>query len=653
MADTPASLFENSELANCPGGAKSNLTILWTELVAFDPKAPDCGAGKYCDALGFTPEIISLFVWGCDFVHLHDGMAEDRDFPPDIGSYLDMYFEGPKVPGMVWSKFTLRTLVAELQKRGIKVLFSIFPATLRSRFHREWVESHPEVQNLLAGELRRDPAAINPLKRLADGTYYEDFLLKKVMEVIADYGFDGWHLCDGYNHPWYQLWQADFSDDMVEQSGLKLPEGMTDAEARAEYIWNRCRREWIDFYVRRNTAHLKKIVDTLHRAGKIVTCHTAWVRDPVDSIYRYGIDYRQLDELGMDAVVIECVGGSTCGDHIFRAHYRVPFDNVVKTTALLTRVCFRKTPLICMNGVQDMTEGGSGLRHLPGYLEREMFDYSHLGIWTGGAFHRCFIGRQVCLADDETPEEWRWLAKRWAWTVSDEIRGCDGAVLVWSGEFMDRELEAFIRDRIALTAPILYRLMARGVNISSIVHIDELDTITENPVLALHPGLWPETAREKLRRHTATPVLTAGILDPPREPLSADACSVEEEPLNFFVEHSDRDLPESEYERLAGEVPENFFGICHADRNSDAPYYRFSAYRLGDKKWRVLVGNPHWRYIYGELVTRRVMKSIVPVNEFRGRPFWIESRPDGQPGSLVYLRVPPLGAAVVDVEFAD
>ena len=148
---------------------------------------------------------------------------------------------------MVWSKYKLRTLVTSLKNRGIKVLFSIFPATLRSRFHKEWVDSHPEVQNLLVGELKRDPAAINPLKRFSDGSYYEDFLLKKVQEVIADYGFDGWHLCDGYNHPWYQLCQADFSDDMIEQSGLLLPNNLPDADARAEYIWKTAGRNGLIF----------------------------------------------------------------------------------------------------------------------------------------------------------------------------------------------------------------------------------------------------------------------------------------------------------------------------------------------------------------------------------------------------------------------
>ena len=53
-----------------------NKTILWTELNAFDPQSPDCGAAEYIKLLGFTPQAVSLFVFGSDFVHQHDGMAE-------------------------------------------------------------------------------------------------------------------------------------------------------------------------------------------------------------------------------------------------------------------------------------------------------------------------------------------------------------------------------------------------------------------------------------------------------------------------------------------------------------------------------------------------------------------------------------------------
>ena len=632
---------------------KQDNTILWTELVAFDPDLPDCGAQKYCDTLGFIPEMISLFMWGSDFVHQHDGMAEDRDFPADVGTYLDMYFEGPKVPGMVWSKYKLRTLVAELKAKGIRVLFSIFPSTLCNHFHEEWVSSHPEVQNVLIGELKRDPAAINPLKRLADGTYYEDFLLKKVLEVLDDYDLDGWHLCDGYNHPWYQLNLADFSDDMIEQAGLVMPEGVETPDERAEYIWSNRREEWISFHVWRNTAYLKKIVDTLHQAGKTVTSHTAWTRDPVDAIYRYGIDYRKLDELGLDAMIIECVGASEFGDHIFGAHYNVSFENVIKATILLTGACVRKTPIFFMNSLQDMTEGYSNLRYFPTFLERELFAYTHLGVWENGTFVRCLSGRQACLADSIEASQWEWLAKRWAWAAEDKPVANDGMVLVWCQEAVDRELAQFCKDRAALTAPVLYRLLDRGANITGVVNVNELDSIRENPVLAVNPGLWPEEAQEKLRRHTATKVVTTGILETPCKTGQPGGYSIQPEPLNFYVEHNDRDLPEEEYQRLMSEMPEPAFEVFAPAHNSDAPYYRFSSYRLENGKYRILVENTYWKYIYGALTTKRVLKSIIPVNDFRGRPFWIEKRPDGEAGSLIYLRVPPLGIAVVEVEFED
>ncbi len=627
-----------------------NKTILWTELNAFDPQSPDCGAAEYIKLLGFTPQAVSLFVFGSDFVHQHDGMAEDRIFPPDIGFYLDMYFEGPKHPEQVWSKFTVRQLVKSLQAHGVKVLFSIFPSTLNSRFHREWVEDHPEVRNTLCGELKRDPAAINPLKRFADGTFYEDFLLRKVLEVISDYGFDGWHLCDGYNHPWYQLWQSDFSDDMLEQSGIVLPDKTMDVDARSLYIWQEHREEWINFYLRRNAEYLQKVVTALHRAGCMVTCHTCWGRDPVDAMYRYGIDYRMLDNMGFDALIVECIGGTgELFDHIFKTHYAVPFDNVIKATSLLTRACAVKTPLLYNDCTQDLTEGWSALRHLPMYHEKAIFEYSHLGIYTKDGFNRIYDGRQVCLADSLTASEWQWLAERWALALSGTPAGSAGGVYVWSTSACDNELKYFMHRKFIPSAAILYNLLAKGADISSIVNIDDLGTLPAGTTLfAANPGLWCGEERNKLASYTGGKVITAGIQTPP-EIIPAGYADTAE-PLNFAVEHGYTDLPESEYARIMSELPVPVLRVYNAGKNPDAPYYRFYGFPLADGKFRILVSNTNWKYIYGEVISNKEMQSMTPVNNFRGRPFWFEKR-EGEAGNLVYLRVPPLGTAVVDAVY--
>lgn len=69
---------------------------LWVELIAFDNRAEDMGVQAYLDNLGLIPDTVSIFMWGPDFVHLHNGLETDGEFPVDIGAYMDPYFDGPK-----------------------------------------------------------------------------------------------------------------------------------------------------------------------------------------------------------------------------------------------------------------------------------------------------------------------------------------------------------------------------------------------------------------------------------------------------------------------------------------------------------------------------------------------------------------------------
>lgn len=166
----------------------------------------------------------------------------------------------------------MKRLIREFQLHGVKVLFSIFPLTLNNKFHQEWaVNEHPEVGYRCIRSMQPADIIINPLRRMSDGRFYEDFLLEKVSAVLRDYGFDGWHLADGYNHSWFQLCHADYSDDMIEQfrsamRTVSLPEkwnGKADHdpvlfEERAQYIYRELRQEWIKFHRMRYESYLEK-----------------------------------------------------------------------------------------------------------------------------------------------------------------------------------------------------------------------------------------------------------------------------------------------------------------------------------------------------------------------------------------------------------
>lgn len=667
---------------------------LWVELIAFNPEDADFGVKRYLDSLGFIPTGISIFMWGSDFVHLHGGMAEDACFPPDIGAYMDLKFDGPKKPGIVWRKFALRSLIAELHRYGIKVLFSIFPISLGDRFHAEWVTHHSEVGYVTVKGWETGLPLIDPLKRLADGSYYEDFLLDKVVEVIRDYGFDGWHLADGYNHSWFQLCHADWSDDMIGQfldSGIgSLPpeiplhcSGDRDAEeARARYIWQELREEWICFHRRRNESYLRKIVDRLHSIGKMVTSNTCWTRDPVEAIYRYGIDYRKLAEIGIDRLIIEtCSAGGELLDHICRARFSVPFFHVINTTILLSKACAPEAKFLFNNCTQDITEGWSILRHAPAFLEREIITYSNLYRYdSAGKPEKCFDGLQVCLAADAEPYEWKFLREKWELGFGTDPESTGGITLLWSKHAIEAELKEYLATRRSLTAKILYELMNKNVPVVTVADLENKDKVP-TALLAVNPGLWPAEERRRLMTGGKAPLFLFGFLGEDfrdvgihwsegdtefcffdsslardGEQPAGDALPVQEdlcnapEPVTFFDEMNYRAISDDFYQKCAAVMRRGAAMILEAvtePAHSDIPCYQIFSYRMPSGVQRCLIGNNNWQYILGELLTSRVVAEAKIRNGFQLRPIHLETT--GEQKSRFSLRIPPKGVGVVDL----
>ena len=204
------------------------------------------------------------------------GWTVTKRSPRTSASYLGNHYVEKKQPGPAWTKYQLKTVIDGLHAHGVKAHFSIFPNSRDDFFHKEWLGEHPEAAMAVANSWDRHPI-INPLKRLNDGSYYEDFLVRKMVEVCSDYGFDGCHLVDGYNHGWMQLCHGDYSDDMVaqfvEHGGVALPKDVLEAcggdvakvKARGAWIWGNQRRAWIDFHVDRWERYFRKVVEGVAR----------------------------------------------------------------------------------------------------------------------------------------------------------------------------------------------------------------------------------------------------------------------------------------------------------------------------------------------------------------------------------------------------
>ncbi|MGN1077459.1 MAG: hypothetical protein ACI4ST_02995, partial [Candidatus Gallimonas sp.] len=294
--------------------------VLWIPLIGFDRDQPDKGVEEFLSRTGFIPDGVSLFVYNADFFNLHRGMKEEYVFPRDFCNY----FGAPRNDLRAiqpWTNYDLRELVKNLKARGVHTYACVMGNHLPPDdegfqtglfgfpCRQEFVEKHPEL-NLIGPKER---GYLYPLKRFSDGTFFEDFFPDKVAETLLDYGIEGIHLADAFCPPCIQLCDADWSDDMLEQflaTGVaKLPREIAlpldhprsaGIAARADYIWNRYRVEWIRFITDRWEGFFSKLSRRLHRDGMKVSVCNAWTSEPFEAVYRYGIDYSKIVRAGGD-----------------------------------------------------------------------------------------------------------------------------------------------------------------------------------------------------------------------------------------------------------------------------------------------------------------------------------------------------------------
>ncbi len=458
----------------------------WIELIGFDNSKRDFGIRKYINNAGFIPELVSLLVFSADFVHLHNTAATNETFPPDFCSYGGRPPCGKGRIQQVWTKSELKNLIAEFHKYGVKVYFTVFDIFLNSIFHDEWTNWHREI--LATTRTGKKTHSINPLLRLKDGTYYQDFFIGKLIEVLRDYNFDGFHCADGYNHLRLPLYWSDYSDDMiaqfVENEEIQLPKNLSGKtgsnkillEKRADWIWQNKHIEWITFFVKRWEEYFRKIVKAVHDEAKQIIFNTAWTRDPFEAIYRYGIDYRKIADTGIDCFIQECPGA---GNEIGAEKTVYPdFISKIMATILLTKACVPEMKIVALNHVHDANENWEVLRHAPTLLEKEIYTYPNLFYHDSkNKLKRCLEGFMVCLADGINQEEWKWLKYNWTRSFETIPGFIAGPTLLWSAEAMENQLKDFVKTRYASTHSILYQLLAKGAPVYSIADISNIDDV--------------------------------------------------------------------------------------------------------------------------------------------------------------------------------
>ncbi len=496
---------------------------IWTELIGFDNRQADLGVGEYLEAAGFTPAGICLMLTSPDFVLSHQSVADEVTLPADFCS-RDGHERNPHRARQAWTNHQLRRLISELHERGVEAYLTVFTRFYGDRYHREWLGDHPEA--CMVFRHRGWASALNCLSRLSDGSFFQDYFIPKLVEVMEHYGFDGWHGADGWGPLNGPIYEVDMSDDMVAQFAETTGCPLADAaarpcghdtkllEARARWLWRHARHEWIEFYAHRWTRFWRPALDALHSAGKAAVINSAWGRAPWEALYRYGIDYRRIVEAGVDGIVVETVAaGLSMDPRPYAADVTRHADFLSMLMLMregLTRAARgRRAKLIFLHNTHDTVEEWDAIRHNPTVLEKEIYSLANVFRTEEGGLRPCADGFLVCLGDGLDEGHWSWLRDRWRLAFSGSPRRALGATLVWSDTLIDAQIADFTTTRSWTVHRLLFHLMTDGAPVQATADLRDLDQVS-GPILVLNHHLLPGEELEALLSYDGGPVILIG-----------------------------------------------------------------------------------------------------------------------------------------------
>jgi hypothetical protein len=475
---------------------------MWIELIGFDLRKKDFAIDSLIEKAGFQPRAISLLLSDPDFVHGHTGRLP-RAFSPEICSYGGHPYneERKRQP---WTARDLLGLVRALHQRGIEVYFTHFDAVSS----RGWLTRHPELLYVNRNGERLN--FMSPYKRLKSGRSYLDFFLPRLVQSLLDFEFDGYHAGDGFAHPRIPIYEGDFSDDTLNQyrdwSAEKVPPALSVAvnndpriiKKRAAWLWKNRRSKWIEFHCQRGVAFWKGVGERLADIDCQLAFNTCWTRDPVQAMYRYGVDYLQLANAGVGTFIAETAsavheyGGDLPYGEKDGADWN-PRGTVCRFSAnlQLLRATVPKSRIIFMNGIKDTNEAWNGIRHAPTNVESEIL--SHTSVFSyddAGQLKSCSDGVVSVLSDGLSAAEWTWIRDRWALGYSCEPVSPLGAAVYWSDSYVPAFIERHIKSRLMPIDQILGNLNLAGAPLRLVLRPEHLGN-WKGSLLVPHPHLLP------------------------------------------------------------------------------------------------------------------------------------------------------------------
>lgn len=448
---------------------------IWMQMLGFDRNDPDRGAARFLERTGFTPKSICGLLFHPDFVHCHRGMEEEYVLFPDNCAYhgIPRNKERERQP---WTNHDLRILIRELKKRGVEFYAGLMGSYLNDLHHHEWLSDHPEVRC----DRRDKRGSLMCLKRMADGSYYEDFFAAKLVETLVDYGMEGVHLADSFC-PTSQIYMSDYSLDLADQfmqhTGIAIPAEYLQSDsneavnARADYIWaNHC-EAWIRFYEWRWEGFFRKVCGAAHAAGKKVWVLGMYCTDPFEARYIHAFDCKRVMDAGVDCITANILPTSVALNAKGRPYY---FHRMQMDLPLVSaQVDHGK--IISMLGVQDASEEWSVLEHRPVQLERDLYTITAFRLQRDEQVREAAEGIFICLGDGIDPYHWQFLKSRIDVGFSTEAERVWSPMVLWSDTAADRMLSAYIETRRTSVHKQSYEVFKAGIPMGGAVRSEALE----------------------------------------------------------------------------------------------------------------------------------------------------------------------------------
>ena len=459
-------------------------TTIWMQMLGFEKNDPDKGAARYIDHIGFTPDSVCGLIFHPDFIHYYKGMDEEYTLLQANCAYYGIPRNKERAR-QEWTNHDLRQLVAELKKKGVGFYAGIMGVYLNDIFHREWMSDNPEVRYL---EPDGRVGSLMCLKRMKDGTYYEDFFIQKVVQALVDYDFAGVHMSDALT-PTTFLYKGDYSSDMLEQflnhTGITPPDavaatigdnGADSCHVRWQYLWNEKREEWIRFMGWRWEQFYKKLCSAVHAVGKEVWALGMYCTDPFETRYVYGLELHKAFEAGLDCVTANILPtGVAMNDKnspyfFHRYHMIEPF----------LRAQIKDGRILNMLGVQDASEEWSVLEHQPVKLERDIYTITSYCYTDEKGCRSATDGMFICLGDGIAKEHWNFLKGRIDTGFDTDPEFVHSPTVLWSDTANERMLHAYIETRRPSAHKQAYEIFKNGTPIGGSVRTASLEHFKGN-----------------------------------------------------------------------------------------------------------------------------------------------------------------------------